>query len=450
MAQAHDVSETWQRAFEWIEASLGGKIVHAERQPRWRPAWFLDLQRDDGERLALYFRGDRGETDHGVYSLEREMRVFQLLEENGIPVPHVYGFCPEPRGIVMQRCPGRANLATARTRAERESVLDDYMEILARLHRIPLDVWQPLGIDAPDGPEQLGLADFDVWERAYRAHKVRPEPAIEYLIRWVRGHVPERRARASLICSDAGQFLFDNGQVTALLDLELATLGDPMADLGGMRGRDLSEPLGDLRRGFAQYERYSGQPLDREAIDFHTVRFCLVTPLAVAHLVAAPPPGIDFIQYLAWYCVWLRSPLEIIAARRGVSIDPVPVPDAVRTSHSAGHDALVAMLDAGDAADAFAGYERDAAARLAEYLRRAERLGPALDAQDQEEAESLLGQRFESGSERDAALESLVQAGAGARDEALLRYLHRRVQRLEVLIAPVMRELEGAKIQLLV
>src|SRR5262245_25994376 len=120
-----DLPAEWQQAFAWIEREVGGAIVAAERQPRWRPAWFLDLVRR-GETLPLYFRGDRGAADHGVYPLEHELRILQVLERHAIPVPHVYGFCPEPRGIVMQRSPGRANLATAESEAERRQVLDDY------------------------------------------------------------------------------------------------------------------------------------------------------------------------------------------------------------------------------------------------------------------------------------------------------------------------------------
>ena len=112
-----------QRAQSWIETELGGRVVGAERQPRWRPAWFFDLERGS-ERLPLYFRGERGEADHGVYTLEHEMRVLQVLEGQGIPVPHVYGFCPDPRGIVMERSAGRANLASAESEAERSAVLD--------------------------------------------------------------------------------------------------------------------------------------------------------------------------------------------------------------------------------------------------------------------------------------------------------------------------------------
>lgn len=452
MGQEPTVSESWQRAFAWIEAELGGKVVRAERQPRWRPAWFIDLERGE-ERLPLYFRGDRGEAEAGVYSLERELRVLKFLESHQIPVPHVYGFCPEPRGIVMERSPGRANLATAESDAVREAVLDDYVAILARIHRIDADALAQLELGAPANAQELALSDFSVWERTYRKRKLRPEPALEFLVQWVRRNVPIDRTRASLICSDSGQFLFEGERVTAVIDLELATLGDPLADLAGMVSRDLSEPLGDLPRAFRRYEELSGERLDRDVIDFHTVRFSAITPLAVAHLVAAPPAGIDLVQYLSWYSVWLRAPLEVIANRLGVTLDPVEPQALQLTRQSSAHDALRDLLtqsaagsDAG-AAGSFSGYERDVALRVAEYLLRAERLGPALEAQNLDEATALLGSRPANWRDADLQLERAVLASGPERDAEWVRLFHRRLQRLEILLAPVMRELEGVSIQ---
>src|SRR5262249_5226658 len=152
---------------------------------------------------------------------------------------------------------------------ERRAVLDHYLELLARMHAIDVAAFEAIGLARPATAEQRSLLDFDVWERAYRKRKQRPEPAIEYLIGWIRRSVPRDRTRVSFVGADAGQFLFDAGRVTAVIDLELATLGDPAADLGGLRGRDLSEPLGDLARGLRTYERFAGEPIDRDAVDFH-------------------------------------------------------------------------------------------------------------------------------------------------------------------------------------
>ena len=445
----------WRQAFGWIEKELGGRVVRAERQPRWRPAWFLDLERG-GETVPLYFRGDRAEADHGAYSLEHEMQVIQVLEKHDVPVPHVYGFCPEPRGIVMERCPGRANLLHAGDDAEREAVLDDYMQLLARMHSIDVAAFEGLGLERPDSPQALGLGDFDIWERGFRKNKRRPEPLIEFLIAWTRRNVPHDRDRVSFLCADAGQFLYQDGRVTAVLDLELACLGDPAADLGGMRCRDLSEPLGDLSRAVRVYESITGEAVDRSVIDFHTVRFSLVTPLATAHLVASPPPGLDFVQYLGWYLVYGRAPVEVIAREMGVELSPVEVPGAEPTRHSQGHDAMQATLEghARSAAaespdDEFAAYRFDAAQRLAEYLRRADRMGPALEAADLDDLAELLGRRPETWQQADEQLEALVVEEDRDLDAPLIAYFHRRLLRQEALIDPVMRELRGATVQVI-
>jgi hypothetical protein len=427
-----DLPEPWRRGFGWIERALGGRIVRAERQARWRPAWFLDLERD-GESLPLYFRGARPEMGGaGERALERELRIFEVLEAHDIPVPHVYGLCPEPRGIVMQRCPGRANLATAESDAEREAVLDDYMAILARMHRIDIAAFDATGLARPETPEQAALLDFDEWERAYRMRTRRPEPALEFLIRWVRREVPRDRSRTAFVCADSGQFLFENGGVTAVLDLELACLGDPAADLGALPGRDVSEPLGDLSRAVRRYEELT-ESVERRIVDFHTVRFSLLTPLALAHLVVDPLPGVDFVQYLGWYLVWTRCPLEIIGAGLGVELDPPPGADAR-------HPATAGARD-------FADYEADAAARLATYRERSERMTPALEAAYLDDLAPLLGGRPSSRQAADAALVALIREAPPERDGELVPLLHRQAVRDESILEPVMRELRGATMQ---
>jgi aminoglycoside phosphotransferase (APT) family kinase protein len=447
-AELEDRSPAWQRARAWIERELGGRVVRAERQARWRPAWFFDLERD-GASLPLYFRGERGATDHGVYPLEHELRVLQVLERHGIPVPHVYGFCSDPRGIVMQRCPGRANLAGAGSEAERVSVLDHYVEILARMHALDAAEFEAVGLGRPRTPEALGLMDFPAWEAAYRAKKRRPEPLVEFGIRWVRRNVPRHRRRVSFLCADAGQFLFEGGRVTAVHDLELACLGDPLADLGGMRGRDLSEPLGDLSRAFRRYAELTGEELDLPVLDYHTIRFALCTPLAVAHLCAEPAPGMNLAQYLGWYHVYGRAAIELVGRAAGAELAAPELPEPEATRQAPAHAALRSLLAAPEHAAEAGGarYSLDAALRLALYLERADARGPALESQDLDEAAQLLGRRPASWREADAALEELVARAGPERDAELARYFYRRSLRQEALLAPALRELEHAALQ---
>jgi len=437
----------WERAFAWIETELGGRVIRAQRQARWRPAWFLDLERD-GETLPLYFRGQRGEVAHGFEALEHEAGVLKQLEAEDIPVPHVYGLCPDPGGIVLTRSPGRANLATADSEEQRRAVLDDYMDILARMHALDTAGFGALGLAVSEGNEELGLGDFDSWVRSYRERKLRPEPAIEFLIGWVYRNVPAGRQHKSILCADAGQFLYEGKRVTALLDLELAYIGDPAADLGALRCRDLSEPLGDLSRAIRRYEAQIGEVVERSVIDYHTVRFSTCTPLAVAPMVAAGLPGLDFVQYLCWYLVYARTPLEVIAEGLGLTLKPVELPDPVPTRYSAASDSLVQMLSrVGEDEAEFEKYQRETALRVAEYTRRVESLGPALEEQNLDELAELLGERPPDGLRGDAALEAYIQSAGPEQDAALLHVLNQRLQRHEWLVDPVMRELRGAKMQ---
>ncbi len=426
-----------------VEALVGGRIVASRSQERWRPAWFLEVEKPGGARASVYFRGDRGLAQHGVYPLEHEYEVMRVLEANGIPVPHIYGFCDEPRGIVMEQAPGRANLATAEDEAERRSVLDHYVEILAAMHAIPLDAFAHLTLPRPATPEALGLGDLERWEKSFRARSPRPEPLIEFVVRWLHENVPSHRSRVTFLAGDSGQFLFEAGRVTRVIDLELAYLGDPLADLAGMMSRDLSEPLGDLSRAFVRYGELTGEPVDLPTVLYHAARFAIVTPLATAPLTQTPPAGLHYAQYLGWNLVYGRAALDAIAQREGIPL-PEPEPtEPVATRYSPAFEHAVALLRG----PAEKGYEADVSLRLAEHLREVDRLGPQLEARDLDEVSSLLGRRVASWSEADAALASYVREAPAAQTPELLQLLVRRTQRQEALLGPALRELDGVSIQ---
>jgi aminoglycoside phosphotransferase (APT) family kinase protein len=425
-----ELAPEWQRAFAWVEACVGGRIAHFERQPRWRPAWNFDVLRG-GESLPLHFRGAR--IERGVYPLEREARILQLLEGEGIPVPHVHGFCRDPEGILMDRVRGRANLATEASAALRENALRHYIDLLAQMHAIPLARCEAIGMARPKTAEELARGDLDFYLAPFREGKQRPEPLIELALRWLARRAPRERSEVAFLTGDAGQFLFERGRVTAVLDLELALLGDPLADLGALRSRDLSEPLGDLSAAVRHYESLRG-PADRAVIDYHTARFALCTPLAVANLIARPPSWLDLVQYTAWYHVYGRAALEAIALCDAIPLERPALPPSERPIAIGNSD--------------FAAYARDAAERVAIWRERQARYGAALEADTLAELSQILGAQPRTLADADAALEALALESADpAREAKMLRALHRRCLREEALLQPVLRELEGVAVQ---
>lgn len=457
-AERAKLPERWRHAFAWAERELGGRVVAWEPQPRWRPACFFELERH-GERLALYWRGARSEWARDARPLEREMHVLEVLERNGVRVPHVYGLSSDPPGLVLERLPGRFNLATAKDERHRRAVLDEYLVQLSKIHSIPIEEFEAIGFDRPRGAEQTGLGETRRYERAYRASKQRPEPMIEFQLAWCKRNVPRDRHELSFLACDAGQFMFDDAGLTGLIDFEMGYIGDYAADLAALRTRDLSEPIGDLGRAMKRYGEISGRDIDLRAIDYHTIRFALVNPLSLAGVLAKPGPDANYVQYLGWFVVYGRCGLEVMARYAGVPLEPPRLPEAVPSRRSVAHAHLVDLLDPARAAGANAGatlapgpdpaaeeraYDFDRMHRLAVYLERSDRYGAALEADDLDDVGKILGARPATWQEADLALERLVLEAGPERDAELIRYFHRRLAREESLLHPVLREQQNA------
>lgn len=129
----------------------------------------------------------------------------------------------------------------------------------------------PSGLDVPTTPEDVAFAgkfsyvehDFDRWRP-----KMSPEPLLELGVWWLHANVPQGDRLVSFVQGDTGpgQFMFADGHLTALIDWELAHIGDPMLDLGVMRMRNMLYPTGPLAGPIARYEKLSRQPLDWRGI----------------------------------------------------------------------------------------------------------------------------------------------------------------------------------------
>lgn len=124
-----------QKVKAWLERELGGTVVALERQDRWRAAWFADLSHD-GSVHRYYVRGHRGGNFREMITLQQEADLNRVLHKHGVPVPKVHGMIDDPAAIVMDRLPGRVNLATAVDDAERDAVLDQYIEAMRQMHAI--------------------------------------------------------------------------------------------------------------------------------------------------------------------------------------------------------------------------------------------------------------------------------------------------------------------------
>lgn len=388
----------------WVEGATGGRIVAVERIARWRPSWFVSVTTATGTR-ELVVKSPRAplavvERSHALreLSVQREARVLSFLHDHDIPVPPCVAYDADTGSVLMERMPGTAILQSVPV-PERATPVEEYAAVLARVHGLDP---APLGLVAPEGPDalafagllELGLADYE--QTKPRLHL--PEPMPEWALAWLRRNVP-RRERAVLVQGDCGpnQFLFHGGHLSAVIDWELAHLGDPLVDLAGFRLREVMYPSGVADRFFDRYARESGEPIDGRALAFYTVLVNLFSVFGLVATVQRPKASHTETAQRLWFDAAHRMMvLEAIAEHDGrppVLLDDLP-DDATPRSHLATH--LVERVRARHLDTARSPHERFEALAtyaLTEVLRRAERMGPAMDRATLDDLATVLGRR---------------------------------------------------------
>jgi len=423
------------RLAAWVERTIGGVVTRVDRIARWRPAWDVDVELD-GRVLRLHARGDREPRIAMPNRIADEVAVHDLLEAHGVPVPHAYGICDDPYALVMDRLSGLVDLAGATDDAERDRVLEEYLELLARIYAIPLDAAAAAGFAVPTDSATTELAFLrrmeDLYDAGTAGHPA--DPVEVFLRRWLRDHVPQDRLPwARFITYDSFQFMFDHGRITGLLDFENAHVGDPMMDLAALRIRDTLKHLGDLGALADRYEAVTGIALDHDVIEYQTVLYNALSVVSVGPPLADPVPGTDWISYLAWYVNGARWAFESIAEIGGYTLDAVDIPEP-RPTHRA--PALRFLVDGMRAA---AGRHRDdyelaGLGRVTTHLKRVDEIGSQFDADDLAALSDLLGHRPDP-ADADAELVDLIGRAGPDQEEALVRLLDSRVQRVHLTMA---------------
>jgi aminoglycoside phosphotransferase (APT) family kinase protein len=411
-----------------IEALTGGHVIEMERQVRWRPAWFAKVKHGN-ETLHVHVRGDRKSDILPFPELRREADILQVLEQHGIPVPHIYGMCDDPPAIIMETVPGTRNVSLAANAEERRSVARQFIEAVAAMHRLPIEPFVAKGIKRQTTPHEIALAGLEAYWPLYEKNKRGPEPLIEFAVRWLRAHVPTHRTRASLIQFDSGQFLFEGGKLNALYDFEFAMVGEALTDLATMRMRDSYEPLGEEFRELCRhYAAVTGEPIDVGALRFQNALFSTVSCMQIAGRLSAPSAGDPHDTYLEWDLALKRVLVLILAECMGIKLEKPPIGKARPGGNAAVLHMLTDAVEQIHVADDMQLARKKSAQNLLEYLRRGDEFGSWLDRLSREEAVPFLGAAAEE-PDFDARLEEYVRAAGPEHDDILLRYFAAQVER---------------------
>jgi len=187
-----------------------------------------------------------------AHAVDREYRVIAGLHPTGFPVPRPYGLCEDPGVIgaafyVMEMVEGRTiwdGAMPGATPAERTAHYEAMVDTLAALHTTD---YAAAGLGDYGKPGNYFERQVGRWTKQYRAAETERMGSVERLIEWLPRTLPEQ-TRTSIV---HGDYRIDNmifapseAKVIAVLDWELSTLGDPLADFSYLLMSWVTEPEG--------------------------------------------------------------------------------------------------------------------------------------------------------------------------------------------------------------
>jgi aminoglycoside phosphotransferase (APT) family kinase protein len=239
----HEVPEGIERAGveAWFEAN-----VPEVKLP-------LSFERISGGRSNMTF-GVRDSNDHGwalrrpplgkrlgsAHDMGREHRVISALQETPVPVPPVVGLCEDESvngapfyvmGFVEGPILRSAEEAKRFDEAERRAIGERVVDTLVAIHEVDPDA---VGLGELGRKEAYVERQLRRWHGQWEKSKTRELPMVDAVHERLSSRIPEQ-GPATIVHGDYrldNMILSPGGEVAAVVDWELCTLGDPMADVG--------------------------------------------------------------------------------------------------------------------------------------------------------------------------------------------------------------------------
>ncbi len=243
--------------------------------------WRFNADTGDGPVALILRRGvdGRPKSESGAthVTLDTEAQLIRLAHDAGVPVPTIrHVLRPEEEmgaGFIMDFIEGesiaRKILRDDAYAGARPKLARQCGEVAARIHSIPTTDLDALS----QAPATAQLAEY---KKLYIDYDY-PHPVFEIAFRWLEERLPEDPP-LTLVHGDFrhGNFIIDADGLRAVLDWELAHLGDPMADLGWIcvnswRFGNIDQPVGGFgtrEELFAGYESVHDAKVDPERVRF--------------------------------------------------------------------------------------------------------------------------------------------------------------------------------------
>lgn len=278
-----------------VERGIGSGEVDAERIGDGQSN--VTFRVTGGGRDLVLRRGPRPPLPKSTHDMVREATLLRALAPSGVPVPEILAVCEDERvlGVPFYVMPYTEGVIITdiepepwRDPSSRRRVSERLVDTLVGLHGVPIGSGPLSGLGRPEGYLERQVRRFGaLWE----VNTGREVPLVAEIGSWLAARLPESQG-ASVVHGDyrLGNLMFAPAglgapRVALVLDWEMATLGDPLADLGYLMATSAEQGMpssvmqlspvtaqsGYLRR-HELAERYATRTgLDLSGIDWYQV-----------------------------------------------------------------------------------------------------------------------------------------------------------------------------------
>ena len=264
----------------WLKDAASAELLSVEKFPGGQSNPTYRIGTPDGNFVLR--RKPFGQLLPSAHAVDREYRLLSALHPTGFPVPRPIALC-EDEGVIgatfylMAMVEGRTfwdGMLPDIPKPERRAYYEAMVDTLAALHAIDHET---VGLGDFGPPGNYFERQVQRWTKQYRASQTDDIPEVEKLIEWLPRTLPAQ-TRTSIIHGDYRIdnliYALDAPRVSAVLDWELTTIGDPLADFtylamnwamprdgrSGLAGVDLdAEGLPPLDAMIARYCAASGR-----------------------------------------------------------------------------------------------------------------------------------------------------------------------------------------------
>jgi aminoglycoside phosphotransferase (APT) family kinase protein len=423
----------------WIEAVTGTSLVDVQELTGGASRNSYILTGRDGSKAFLRLDAGRGPLSGTAFTLQREYSVLAQLQGSGLPIAKVYDFSQEHDALLMEFLPGHTSYEKTGTPQEEAALRRELVAAIVMLQRVDPRRVSALGPRAGAALGEVIPEDMRAWQQLYDERASLHDPLIDFTLNWLSQSVPDAGSASVIVHGDLGpgNFMINEGRISALIDWEMVRLGHPLEDLACVIARALGAPFGEAREHIANFEALSGEPVDAKKLDY-ALALVLARWLIAMQTALSKPSALQNVPMLfAFRQINGLSLIEALFRAQGLRA-PVWVPrlrgaDPCRIIFHYSQACLAEV--ARDAQAPAAAYKLRGIIDLQAYLRDFIDYGPErYEREETEQIEAVLGRKVNSAAEANRLACEFARTVKMSDARPLLEFLRWRSEREQLIM----------------